>query len=189
MQWIGIMEVRVMRNYDIWKQRGQWRFVREGEDQPLESFQTKKAAIAFAEEYLATEGGCLRIWKGEDANSSLQVERDIGAESARGPEATPDQGADNQPQSLLDGIVEGTREATAMAWQALPQIGWQVSRGAYNAAYYTAYGIVFSAVTLGGLVPMRSPLAHGMHDGANAALHDYRETHPSGEAVTGAKAV
>ena len=178
-----------MRIYDIWKQGGQWRFVRDGEEQPLASFHTKRTAVEFAREYLTTEGGRLRVWKGEGEKSSLQSEREIGPKGVPRQEATPEHGSDAHEQGLLEGIVDGTREATAMAWQALPQISWQVSRGAYNAAYYTAYGVVFSAVALSRLVPMRNPLNNGLHDGATAALRDYRETHSSGEAASGANVV
>jgi hypothetical protein len=162
-----------MDTYDVWKQENEWRIVREGDTRALRVFSTKREAVTFARDFLSMHGGHLRIWKGEGDASSLQEERIYEALHAAAEPEMVRRGA----QGMFDGMMKGAMDASEAAWQLVPQLGRYFSRGAYQAGYYTAYGVVYGAVMVRNLIPLPNPLANGMHDGADAALHAVGETH------------
>lgn len=161
-----------MDTYDVWKQQNQWKIVREGDTRALRVFGTKREAVAFARDFLSMHGGHLRIWKGEGDASSLQEERTYEApHAAAGHAAVEPEVIRRRAQGMLEGMMKGAMDASEAAWQLVPQLGRYFSRGAYQAGYYTAYGVVYSAVMARNLIPLPNPVANGMHDGADAALH------------------
>lgn len=163
-----------MDTYNIRKDQNQWQFVREGDDKALSIFDTKKQALGFGREYLKTHGGHLRIWKGAGDASRVQEERTF--ETPRAP---------GKVQGMMAGIAEGARDANQAVRQVVPQMVKYLGNGAYEAGYYAAYGLVYGAVAVRSLIPLPRPLASGMHDGADAALHDYGEAHEGAPTTVG----
>jgi hypothetical protein len=157
-----------MSKYDIRKVEKQWSFIKEGDDHALRTFETKKAAVGYSREYLREHGGVLRIWKSD--GTSLQEERSYEREA----------------HSIYDGILEGVADAAKAAGQLIPAAGSYVSKGVYQAGYYTSYGVVFGATLLARLIPLPNPLAHGVHDGAEAALDSAEKPHHTDKAAPAA---
>lgn len=157
-----------MDTYDIRKQGNRWRLARKGEEDAVASFDTKREAVAFGRDYLKVRGGHLRIWKGSGATSVVQEEHTYTPEAeTRVEKAT----------GIFEGIVEGAKDANTAVRQTLPQIGGYLAKSVYGAGYYTAYGVVYGAVAIRSLIPLPDSLTKGVHDGADAALHDYDEAH------------
>jgi len=153
-----------MDKYDVRKVKKEWNFLKEGEDQPLRTFATKKEAEGYVREYLREHGGVLRIWKSDGI--SLQEERTYAREA----------------HSFYSGVFEGIADAAKAVEQFMPTAGSYVSRGFYQAGYYASYGVVLSAATLARLIPLPNPLSHGVHDGAEAALGSAEKTHHTDKA-------
>jgi hypothetical protein len=148
-----------MAKYDVRKQGKQWMFMKEGETAALKSFDTKNEAVKYSREYLKEHGGLLRIWKSD--GTSLQEERSYEIEA----------------RSFYAGVMDGIDDAAAAAKQFLPTVGNYVSKGIYEAGYYSAFGVVFGATAIARIIPWPNPLAHGVQDGAQAALGSTEEAH------------
>jgi hypothetical protein len=173
-----------MDTYDIWKQGGKWKLVREGSERALGSFDKKSKAVSFGREYVRNEGGYLRIWSAD--GKKLQEQRTYtGAEAEAVSEESvatqkvrkvhEDMGA---PETgFFGGVARGARDAGKAAGQVVPVVGEFINRGAYGAAYYAAYGVVFAAVTIGRAIPMPTPFARGLHEGTEAAIDSYEKGH------------
>jgi hypothetical protein len=157
-----------MDKYDIQKVKKEWHFIKEGMDQPLKTFTTKKLAEAFGREYLRQHGGDLRIWKSD--GTSLQEEHNYEKEA----------------RSFYSGILEGVGDAANAVGQFVPTAGSVVSQGVYQAGYYTAYGVVFGANMVARLIPLPKPLALGVHDGAEAAMGSAEKTDHTDQAAPAA---
>ena len=155
-----------MEKYDIRKEEKQWKFVKEGSSRALKAFETKKEAVEYGRDYLRKHGGDLRIWKGDGI--SLQEERSYVREAET---------VERQERSFYDGILEGVGDAAKAAGHIFPVAGKFISKGVYEAGYYAAYGVVFGATMVARLLPLPSPLAHGVQDGAQAALGSAEEPH------------
>jgi hypothetical protein len=153
-----------MDKYDIRKAEKKWNFMKEGEDQPLKTFATKKQAEAYGRDYLRQQGGVLRIWKSDGI--SLQEERTFEKEA----------------RSFYSGILDGVGDAAKAVEQFMPTVGSYVSKGVYEAGYYASYGVVFGASMLARLIPLPNPLSQGVHDGAEAALGSAEKTHHTDKA-------
>ena len=153
-----------MDKYDIRKAEKEWSFLKEGEDQPIKTFTTKKQAEGFGRDYLRQQGGVLRIWKSDGI--SLQEERTYEKEAS----------------SFYSGILDGIGDAVKAVEQFMPAAGSYISKGVYQAGYYTSYGVVFGASMLARMIPLPDPLAQGVHDGAEAALGSAEKTHHTDEA-------
>ena len=141
-----------MDKYDIRKLEKEWNFMKEGMDQPLKTFATKKQAEGYGRDFLRQHGGVLRVWKSDGV--SLQDERTY----------------EREVSGLYEGILEGIADAAKAVGQFMPTAGSFVSQGVYQAGYYTAYGVVFGATMVARLIPLPKPLALGVHDGAEAAM-------------------
>jgi hypothetical protein len=87
-----------------------------------------------------------------------------------GSEAVLESGPKSVHQAAKEGAASGARAAREM-WSLLDRA---VSGGAYGSAYYLAYGITFGAMLVGRLIPRDSPVAKGMHAGAEAAVASYQ---------------
>lgn len=155
-----------MDKYDIRKVEKQWSITKEGDDHAIGTFDTKKDAVGFGRDYLRKNGGVLRIWKSD--GTSLQEERTYER--------------DTQGHGFYSGILEGLGDAAKAVGQFIPSAGSFVSKGAYQAGYYTSYGVVFGATMLARLIPLPNPLALGVHDGAEAALSSTETTHHTDKA-------
>jgi hypothetical protein len=153
-----------MDKYDIRKVEKQWSFLKEGDDNALRTFETKKEAVGYGRDYLRQKGGTLRIWKSD--GTSLQEERTYERET----------------RSFYSGIFDGIADAAKAVEQFMPTAGSYVSKGFYQAGYYASYGVVFSAATLARLIPLPNPLSDGVHDGAEAALGSAEMTHHTDKA-------
>ena len=153
-----------MERYDIRKVEKEWNFMKEGEDQPVKTFATKKQAEGFGRDYLRQQGGVLRIWKSDGI--SLQEERTYEKEAG----------------NFYAGILDGVGDAAKAVERFMPMAGSYVSKGVYQAGYYASYGVVFGASMLARLIPLPNPLARGVHDGAEAALVSAEKTHHTDKA-------
>jgi hypothetical protein len=66
-------------------------------------------------------------------------------------------------------VQEGTAQAEQAAADMLPAVGELAAKALYGTCYYAAFGVTFAALSLARLIPNDSPVAHGLHDGAEAA--------------------
>lgn len=71
-------------------------------------------------------------------------------------------------------INEGVADARNAATEALPALAETVSKAVYGTCYHAAYYATFTVLTLARLVPADSPVAQGLHDGAEAAGDDFK---------------
>jgi len=173
-----------MDTYDIWKQGGKWKLVKEGSERALRSFDKKSKAVSFGREYVSNQGGHLRVWSA-DGEKLQQQHTYSGAEAEAASQESvatqkvrkvhEDMGA--AETGFLGGLARGARDAGKVAGQVVPLVGEYLNRGVYGAAYYSAYGVVLAAVTVGGAIPMPTPLARGLHEGTEAAIDSYEHDH------------
>lgn len=168
-----------MKAYDVMKKDGQWKVVEEGSERALRNFSTKAEAVRFGRDYVQSRGGMLRIWKADGVSMqeelSYEVERDTDSVATRTRETVESAGPESQ--GLLDSITRGAADAAETAGRLIPRVGGYLSRGLYSTAYYSAYGVVFGAVTLGRAIPLPKSLVRGMHDGTEAAIDAYEKGH------------
>lgn len=68
-----------------------------------------------------------------------------------------------------DAIRQGRADAAEAAAKAVPVIRNTIAKGTYLSCYSVAYGAVYSAEILLGLLPDNSPIRNGFRDGAAAA--------------------
>lgn len=71
-------------------------------------------------------------------------------------------------------VTEGVADAREAVGEVLPAIGESVAKAVYGSCYYAAYYATFTALALARLIPSDSPVANGLHDGAEAAAQDFR---------------
>jgi hypothetical protein len=65
---------------------------------------------------------------------------------------------------------EGAQKARALATDALPATSEMLSKAVYNTCYAISFGIVFPTVFLARTFPKNNAVAHGLIDGAQAAI-------------------
>jgi hypothetical protein len=70
---------------------------------------------------------------------------------------------------VTEAVQEGTAQAKQTAAEVLPAVGELASKTLYGTCYYAAFGVTFAALTIARLIPTDSPVAHGLHDGAEEA--------------------
>jgi hypothetical protein len=73
---------------------------------------------------------------------------------------------------VVEAVQEGTAQAKQTAAEVLPVVGELATKTLYNTCYYAAFGVTFAALTLARLIPKDSPVAHGLHDGTEAAVKE-----------------
>jgi hypothetical protein len=88
--------------------------------------------------------------------------------------------------AAADAMKKGTADARSAAAQAVPAVQSALAKGVYVATYYTAYGIVYSALSVGHLIPADSAFGYGMRDGAAAARDATSNSRPKPRSVTAA---
>jgi predicted S18 family serine protease len=84
-------------------------------------------------------------------------------------------------------VHEGTEQARQTAEEVLPAVGELITKTLYGTFYYAAFGVTFTALTIAKLIPTDSPVAHGLHDGAEAATRQF-EAHAAQQARMAAAA-
>ncbi|MDJ0806207.1 MAG: hypothetical protein QNJ78_05170 [Gammaproteobacteria bacterium] len=126
--------------------------MKEGDAPALNAFETKQVTVKYSREYMKKHGGVLRICKSE-GTSRQEVRTYVTLE-----------------RSVYSGILEGVGDAATAAREPLPRVSDSISKDIYEAGYYAAYGVVFGATTVARLIPLPNPLAHGVRDGAQAAM-------------------
>jgi hypothetical protein len=65
---------------------------------------------------------------------------------------------------------EGAEKARALAEGALPASSEMLSKAVYNTCYAISFGVVFPSVFLARTFPKNNAVAHGLSDGAQAAI-------------------
>jgi hypothetical protein len=85
------------------------------------------------------------------------------------PTDTKAEGAKQTRARVTEAVQEGTAQAKQTAAEALPAVGDLAAKTLYGTCYYAAFGVTFAALTIARLIPTDSPVAHGLHDGAEAA--------------------
>lgn len=88
---------------------------------------------------------------------------------------------------VTEAVQEGTAQAKQTAAEVLPAVGKLASKTLYGTCYYAAFGVTFAALTIAKLIPTDSPVAHGLHDGAEAAAKEV-EAHAEQQARMAAAA-
>ncbi len=83
--------------------------------------------------------------------------------------ATVESTEEKSLESVTDAVKEGVADATKTVNTVLPAIGKVVSKTVYNGCYYISFGVTFSALTVGKLLPIDNVVGRGLHDGAEAA--------------------
>jgi len=79
-------------------------------------------------------------------------------------------------ETALKGAQEGAADAMEAAKQLIPAAGRFFDNFGYNSGYAVAYGVVFPAALIAQLFPSDNPVAHGLIDGARAAIDLVRES-------------
>lgn len=79
------------------------------------------------------------------------------------------EGAKKTRARVTEAVQEGTVQAQQAAADLLPAVGEFAAKTLYGTCYYAAFGVTFAALTIARLIPTESPVAHGLHDGAEAA--------------------
>ena len=69
-------------------------------------------------------------------------------------------------------VQEGTAQAKQTAAEVLPVVGEFASKTLYGTCYYAAFGVTFAALMIAKMIPPSSPVAKGLHDGAEAAAKE-----------------
>lgn len=87
--------------------------------------------------------------------------------------------APEESRSLAKVISESAADACSAASNALPAAGKAVRKIVYSGCYYITYGIVYSSMIVGSLIPANSAVGEGMHDGAAAARKDFAQREES----------
>jgi hypothetical protein len=76
---------------------------------------------------------------------------------------------ENSLERVANAVKEGAADANKAASTVLPAIGKILSKTVYNGCYYISFGVTFSALTVGRLLPRDNIAGRGLHDGALAA--------------------
>jgi hypothetical protein len=76
---------------------------------------------------------------------------------------------ENSLESVASAMKEGAADANKAASIVLPVIGKILSKTVYNGCYYISFGVTFSALTVGRLLPRDNVAGRGLHDGVLAA--------------------
>ena len=71
--------------------------------------------------------------------------------------------------AAADAVRKSTSDARQAASQAVPAVRSAGAQGVYVGTYYTAFGVVFAALSVGRLTPMENAFGYGLRDGASAA--------------------
>ncbi|MCU0733951.1 MAG: hypothetical protein MUF20_00310 [Methylotetracoccus sp.] len=90
-----------------------------------------------------------------------------------------------ESKGLAKVISESAADACSAASNVLPEAGKLVRKVVYKGFYYATYGVVYSSMVVGSLIPSHSAVGEGLHDGAAAARKDFASR---GETVTEAAA-
>lgn len=69
----------------------------------------------------------------------------------------------------VEGLKEGASQARRAAGELLPNVGRACSKVVYTGFYGVSYGVVFSGLLIGSLIPKSSAVAKGVCDGADSA--------------------
>jgi hypothetical protein len=91
------------------------------------------------------------------------------------------------PKSLARVITEGAADACTAASTVTQAAGKAARKTVYSGFYYVSYGVVFSALLVGNLLPSNNAMGEGVHDGALAARKDF-DARQQGQHQPGAEA-
>lgn len=89
------------------------------------------------------------------------------------PTDTEVKGAKKTRTRASEAVQEGTAQAKQTAAEVLPAVGELVTKTLYGTCYYAAFGVTFAALAIAKMIPTESPVAHGLHDGAEAATKQF----------------
>jgi hypothetical protein len=73
-----------------------------------------------------------------------------------------------------DAIGQGVADGKQAAAEAVPVVGDYLAKALYDACYYSAYGVTFGALFIANMIPSESPVARGLHDGAETASREFK---------------
>jgi putative methionine-R-sulfoxide reductase with GAF domain len=77
------------------------------------------------------------------------------------------------PMGLVRVITEGAADARTAASNATQAAGKAARKTIYSGFYYVTYGVVYSTLFVGSLIPSNNAMGEGVHDGAAAARKDF----------------
>jgi hypothetical protein len=95
--------------------------------------------------------------------------------------------AEEGSTSLVKAITEGAAGACSAAANIVPATGKVVRKTVYSGFYYVTYGVVFSSLMIGSLIPTNNAMGEGVQDGVSAARKAFKERQDS-SAVSAAAA-
>jgi hypothetical protein len=90
----------------------------------------------------------------------------------------------NALDSAVQAVKGGVEDVRLSASSALPALSSFLSGVTFKACYAVSYGVVFPAVLVAHAIPKENPAAHGLIDGARAAIdhvNEMRAKSPSGK--------
>src|SRR5205085_1453798 len=71
--------------------------------------------------------------------------------------------------AAADAVKKSTSDARHAASQAVPAVRSVIAQSVYVIAYYTSFGVVFTAAALSRVTPTDNAFGYGIRDGAAAA--------------------
>lgn len=96
--------------------------------------------------------------------------------------------AAEEGKGLAKVITDSAAEACTAASNAIPAASKLARKAVYNGFYFASYGIIYSAMVVGSLVPSNNAMGEGVHDGATAARRDFAARKDGGLSVAGTAA-
>jgi hypothetical protein len=76
-------------------------------------------------------------------------------------------------EGFAEAIREGAHDACSAAAGFLPSVGGMIHKGVYHGFYYLTYGVVFSSLVVGSLIPSNNAMGDGVRAGFKAAKDDF----------------
>lgn len=111
----------------------------------------------------------------------------MARKTAKIDESAPEAEAAPAGNTLVKTITTGAADACSAAANLVPATGKVIRKSIYSGFYYVTYGVVFSSLMIGNLIPSDNAMGEGVHDGAAAARKAFKarqEADSAGAAAT-----
>jgi hypothetical protein len=118
-----------------------------------------------------------------ESTETLEASAETVQESVEITQTALERTAEIAPGGFTDAIREGASDAREAVAGFFPAIGNAIHKGVYNGFYYATYGVVFSALVVGRLIPSNNAMGEGVHDGFEAAKKDFAEREAAAQAA------
>ena len=90
--------------------------------------------------------------------------------AAAEPNSDPMKAVADAMEAAVKAAKQGVTDARETATEALPAATQALSNFVYKMAYGVSYGVVFPTMLIARSLPQDNPVAHGLFDGARAAI-------------------